>query len=85
MTQIIDYDSGRLTLNPTVNHGAPNAEVQWYHNDQLFTRGVDGITIPPINVANAIRAEDRGIYRANISNDFGQAELVYMVVVRKCE
>ena len=85
VTRTLDHDSGRLSLMPVVNNGEPPAEVQWYHNEQLLTSGVNSINVPLNNPQANVQAADRGIYRANISNDFGSDQVEYRVTVTNCE
>ena len=85
VTRILDHDSGRLSFMPMVSNGEPPAEVQWYHNGQLLTSGMNSITVPLNNPQANVQAVDRGVYRANISNDFGSDQVEYRVTVLNCE
>ena len=45
LSRQLDYDSGSLTLQPTIEHGLPAAIVNWYHNGQLIESGEDTLRI----------------------------------------
>ena len=82
MSRQLDYDSGSLTLQPTIEHGLPAAIVNWYHNGQLIESGEDTLRIPSMGT---IQAEHRGIYVASINNTFGGQSVNYTVIVNNCE
>ena len=78
----LDFDSGALTLSPTIDHGAPAAIVNWYRNGQLINSGVNTLRIPSMG---AIQAADRGIYSASINNTYGGQSVNYTIKVNNCE